>query len=201
MGLCLETPIFKLLERNFKVTDEEIRGMWYDWFCKETSLVNKGRKLLSRLSAITPSPRIDDNTTYVWFKNNCPVVGNLYDDFRIADIKTGNVVYCVVPSEGYTRSKGESCVWGNAPDTGKFEELARGSWKDVKEFFQTRDNARILEIVQQTRRFNLIREAEYDNKIWESEKRYALRQQEIEVAITSREYREQLAHLIGEDIP
>src|SRR3989339_672703 len=34
--------------------------------------------------------KVDLETCYVWFKNNCPLNGPLYDDFRIADIETNN---------------------------------------------------------------------------------------------------------------
>ena len=39
------------------------------------------------------------------------MMGPLYDDFRICDLETGNVIYTVVPSYN-----GQSEVWGSAND-------------------------------------------------------------------------------------
>ena len=39
--------------------------------------------------------KVDLDNTYVWFKNNCPLNGPLFDDFRIADIKDSSVIYTV----------------------------------------------------------------------------------------------------------
>lgn len=115
--------------------DEDIKEMWYDWFCKETSLVAKGRKLLGKLRMITPSARFDAATTYAIFKNNCPGQGSLYDDFRICDLETSVVVFCVVPSCGHDATRGEAAVWGKKAD-GEFGQLVSGTWADVKAFFK-----------------------------------------------------------------
>jgi hypothetical protein len=39
--------------------------------------------------------KVDLETSYVWFKNNCPLNGPLYDDFRIADMETNNNLFVV----------------------------------------------------------------------------------------------------------
>ena len=56
---------------------------------------------------------IDATKNYTFFKNNCPMQGPLYDDFRICDIETGDVVYTVSPKSGHT---GLAEVWGSAND-------------------------------------------------------------------------------------
>ena len=64
----------------------QIRAGWYDWFSKDESLARKTDVLAKKLKRIAGSPLINQDTMYVWFKNNCPMVGRLYDDFRIAKI-------------------------------------------------------------------------------------------------------------------
>jgi hypothetical protein len=39
--------------------------------------------------------KVNLETMYVWFKNNCPLAGSLYDDFRIADIETGETLFTI----------------------------------------------------------------------------------------------------------
>lgn len=66
---------------------------WYDWFCKDSSLANKTIRMGNIIKKIT-NPTILDNM-YVFFKNNCPLVGSLYDQFKFCDIETGDVIYCI----------------------------------------------------------------------------------------------------------
>ena len=106
---------------------------WYDWFCKDSSLKSKTIKLGKKLKQIANSPKINQDKMYVFFKNNCPLYGNLYDDFRICDIGTGNVIYTVTPSCGHTKKKGKAEVWGR--ENNFDAPLVEGSWKDVKKFF------------------------------------------------------------------
>ena len=106
---------------------------WYDWFCKDTSLANKTITLTKKLKTIVSSKKINQDKMYVFFKNNCPMAGSLYDDFRICNIETGDVVYTITPSCGRTATKGRAEVWGKENE---FEKpLVSGTWKDVKSFF------------------------------------------------------------------
>jgi len=108
---------------------------WYDWFCRDNSLRNKTYKLAPKVKQIVESTKVDKEKMYVFFKNNCPVDGSLYDDFRICDLASGDVVYTVTPNCGHkaTPNDKKSQVWGKENN---FDgPLVEGTWKDVRKFF------------------------------------------------------------------
>ena len=112
----------------------EINELWYDWFCHERYLQKKGEKLVEKFLSIVDSKKFDNDKCYIFLKNNCPCVGKLYDDFRICDIETGNVLYTVTPSWGHNGPAKRKCVvYGHEND---FKgPLVIGTWKAVKKFF------------------------------------------------------------------
>ncbi len=57
---------------------------WYDWFCNDEALLGRLKKIVPKVRKIAKSQKIDQDMMCVWFKNNCPAHGNLYDDFRIS---------------------------------------------------------------------------------------------------------------------
>jgi len=78
-----------------KDVETQIEAGCYDWFCKDTSLANKTTKMGNIVKQIKDVGKINLDTTYVRFKNNCPLNGPLYDDFRFADIVTGDVLFTI----------------------------------------------------------------------------------------------------------
>lgn len=66
---------------------------FYDWFCKTSSLLNKIKKMAPMVKRIINSRIIDPKKYYVFFKNNCPLSGPLYDSFSICDISDGEVLF------------------------------------------------------------------------------------------------------------
>jgi len=75
---------------------------FYDWFCKDSSLKTKADKLFVQTQKFVDLMGIDQNKHYVFFKNNCPANGPLYDDFRICSIETGEVIWNVTAKSGHT---------------------------------------------------------------------------------------------------
>jgi histone deacetylase complex regulatory component SIN3 len=128
---------------NSKDVGVQCDAGWYDWFCKDSSLRNKTYSLTAKLKQIVASPKVNQDTMYVFFKNNCPCVGKLYDDFRICDMVTGDVIYTICPAVGYTKTFGQSEVWGKEND---FKEaLVAGTWNDVLFFFTGVDQKKVQE--------------------------------------------------------
>jgi hypothetical protein len=119
----------------FKASDvsTQCAAGWYDWFCRDHLLVDKTAKLTGLLRSICLSKKINLDSSYVFFKNNCPMVGKLYDQFSICDIETGDVLFCVIPSCGHTRTSGEAQVY--ARSNGFEEPVAKGNWNDVVAYF------------------------------------------------------------------
>jgi len=82
---------------------------FYDWFCKDSSLEAKAHKLFPMVKRFAEIMKVDLDATYCMFKNNCPMRGPLYDDFRICDRNTGHVIWTVTPKCGHS---GKAEIWG-----------------------------------------------------------------------------------------
>ena len=126
------TAIATLIKTDFVDIRNHHCFNFYDWFCKDALLQRKSETLITKLKTILKNnKRFDPTKCYVFFKNNCPGHGDLYDDFRICDIETGNVLYTVAPRNPHFNSK--ASVWGIDND---FDSpLVTGSWIDIKRFF------------------------------------------------------------------
>ena len=87
----------KFANGEFKSPDTktQIKAGWYDWFCKNESLGKKTYRMGNIVRRIKSGGKVDLDNWYVWFKNNCPFNGPLYDDFRFADLKTGEVQFTI----------------------------------------------------------------------------------------------------------
>jgi len=112
----LRNWIRAFIEGRFESADRktQIEAGWYDWFCKDTSLKGKTYKLGGVVKQIKDGGKVDLDKTYVFFKNNCPLNGPLYDDFRICDIDNGNVQFTIQFDCCWNEKK--YSVYGRTPD-------------------------------------------------------------------------------------
>ena len=115
--------------------DTQIDAGWYDWFCNTSSLAAKTEYLGKKVLSILDSKKFDKNKTYVFFKNNCPCVGPLYDQFSICDIESGDVLFCCQ----YLKKGSHGCdkahweIYGREND---FKDvLIEGTWNECKKWF------------------------------------------------------------------
>ena len=92
-NISIREWIIKFNNGDFQSNDTrtQINAGWYDWFCKDTSLKSKTYKMGNIVKGVCDGGKVDLDNCYVWFKNNCPLNGPLYDDFRFARIENGEV--------------------------------------------------------------------------------------------------------------
>lgn len=125
---------------NCPDVDTQIRAGWYDWFCEDMFLQSRLNELgpkveqINTINLLNNKKHYDPQNSYVFFKNNCPFDGELYDDFRICDMDSGNVIFTIVPASGHTSMDGVAELWGKA---NSFKEaLAEGEWIDILNYFR-----------------------------------------------------------------
>ena len=92
----------------------QIQAGWYDWFCKDSSLANKTKKMGNIVRQVKRGGKVNLDDWYVWFKNNCPLNGPLYDDFRFAKLDTGDVQMTIQINCCWNKHR--YAVYGRTPD-------------------------------------------------------------------------------------
>lgn len=116
----------------------QIKAGWHDWFCKDSSLKNKTYKMGNIIKQLRVGGKVDFENWYVWFKNNCPLDGPLYDDFRFADMKTDDVQFTIQIDCCWNKHR--YCVYGRTPDgVGHWEEplFATDSVRELVKWLNT----------------------------------------------------------------
>ncbi len=111
--------------------DTQVKAGWYDWFCKNESLGKRTQKLGKKVIQIAKGSKFNNDDHYVFFKNNCPMVGGTYDSFSICDLDKGDVQFWIGSPHASSDNKWE--VFGVQNDFRR--PLAKGNWNDIKKWF------------------------------------------------------------------
>jgi hypothetical protein len=131
----MNMSIVSVLENSDEFLSDGNSFGFYDWFCNTSSLERRAKSLLNKFKKIKDSKKINKETMYIWFKNNCPCVGKLYDDFRISDLVSGDVIFTVTPSSGHESNYGEAELWGRENE---FKgPIVSGTYQDVVNWFNS----------------------------------------------------------------
>lgn len=109
---------------------------FYDWFCSDKSLKSKFKAMLPKIKFLIKHNIINPETTYVWFKNNCPCDGSLYTDIRFSLLDADNTfIGGICPSSGHTSEFGLCSVWYF--EDKQLKEIEFESWLDFKNTITT----------------------------------------------------------------
>lgn len=115
----------------------QIQAGWYDWFCKDSSLAAKTKKMGNIVRQIKSGGKVNLDNWYVWFKNNCPLNGPLYDDFRFAKLDTSDVQMTIQINCCWNKHR--YSVWGRRGEDKEFEHenplFETDSLKDLVKWF------------------------------------------------------------------
>ena len=137
MAMNIKTFVERFMNGDFDrpFRNVQIEAGWYDWFCSDRALAGKTRRLGRKVMAIADSKRFDKTKCFVFFKNNCPLVGSLFDQFSICDIESGDVLFCVQHlnkgSHGCDKAHWELYDANESFHT----PIVSGSWRDVVKYF------------------------------------------------------------------
>jgi hypothetical protein len=105
---------------------------FFDWFCQEKALKSKSKLLMSKAEKVMSKLGLNPETHRVFFKNNCPVDGKLYDSFTICNEENDVVIWCA-PSLGYASSQGKAELWDmrEKDENGNPKSIVANSWKEL----------------------------------------------------------------------
>jgi len=98
---------------------------FYDWFCKDSSLEGRAKKLKGLAIKLVDQFRLDREKVYVFFKNNCPMSGPLYDSLSICDRESGNVILWATPKSGHTNQAELYMIDGDTHEEPTFSEILK----------------------------------------------------------------------------
>jgi hypothetical protein len=123
--------------KNPELLNHDDCWSFYDWFCSEGSLEKRAKKFLPKLQFLVDQKLIDGDSHCVWFKNNMPVVGSIYDDMRISKLDDeGTYVMGLTPRTGF-EMEDKCSVWVIRPE---FQTFDFKDWSTLKKDLKSEDS-------------------------------------------------------------
>ena len=113
--------------------------------------------LKGKVSFLVKSGLIDGNTHYVWFKNNCPAYGDLYDDIRISRIEDDGYICGLAPKLGYAdpHLKGKCSFWSFSA-SGELVEKIFSNYRGFRAAVRNGEVMKALDELRDTYESNII---------------------------------------------
>lgn len=114
----------------------QIEAGWYDWFCKDSTLANRLKKMWKVLEGVTNNFVLDNY--YVMFKNSCPTVGPLYDEIYFEPLRESlrsQLYFCVSIDDKRCNAKYVICeARKNYENDAEFDKV-QDVWKYINSEF------------------------------------------------------------------
>ena len=108
-------------------------SLFYDWFCNKHTLPRRAKAMIPKIKFLVDQGIINGETTYVWFKNNCPVSGSTYDDMRFSSLISDDVyVGGVAPRLGYDRCENRAMMWYFEGKEREIVQCEFKNWRELK---------------------------------------------------------------------
>ena len=117
---------------DYENNSDECYG-FYDWFCKDESLGARAKSFVPKLKFLVNEGLLDGDNHYVWFKNNCPMNGSLYDDMRISTLdEKEDFVGGFCPRTGHNNETEKASLWyfENISESNPHGDLKQVNFKD-----------------------------------------------------------------------
>jgi len=132
-------PSIRELINKPELIEEDRCNFFYDWFCNDKSLKNRALAFLPKLKFLVKEEIIDPDKMYVWFKNNCPVNGTLYDDMRFSTLEGKHFIGGLCPRTGHTAIKDKCTFWSlTTYENGSIIEKDFIDWTSAKTEIKTK---------------------------------------------------------------
>ena len=111
---------------NGGAVNEDCNNFW-DWFCSDSGLKNRGIALDKKVKALCDFGIIDKEKHCVSYKNNCPFNGKLYDSILVNDMNNESI-YWIIPASGHKSNSGVASIYVYSSN----KEFEFSSWKELK---------------------------------------------------------------------